>query len=258
MHTKHPIEWADLLKLSRFDVVIELTISLPWLLASWWVGAHGYTFIALGCSFMFFLTGLRQVHNAYHHALGISRIATHGVMFVLSVLMLGSMHAVRFNHLRHHRHCMEENDIEAMSARMPWWQALLIGPLFPFLLHTNALKLAAPTQRRWIMAELFANVLWVLGVMCVFDVAWLKYHVIAMAVGQCFTAFFAVWTVHHDCGSEGTMSRTIRGDLKAFVTYSMFFHAEHHMFPAVPTCKLSTLARRLDAVVPESACKHVF
>ena len=27
-------------------------------------------------------------------------------MFVLSVLMLGSMHAVKFNHLRHHRHCM--------------------------------------------------------------------------------------------------------------------------------------------------------
>ena len=28
-------------------------------------------------------------------------------MFALSVLMLGSMHAVQINHLRHHRHCMQ-------------------------------------------------------------------------------------------------------------------------------------------------------
>jgi fatty acid desaturase len=31
----------------------------------------------------------------------------------------------------------------------------------------------------------------------------------------------------------------------------MFFHAEHHLFPAVPTPHLPELARRLDAVRPE-------
>jgi fatty acid desaturase len=39
-------------------------------------------------------------------------------MFVLSILMLGSMHAVRFNHLQHHRHCMGDDDVEAMGARL--------------------------------------------------------------------------------------------------------------------------------------------
>jgi hypothetical protein len=46
----------------------------------------------------------------------------------------------------------------------------------------------------------------------VLDVAWLRYHVVAMAAGQCLTAFFAVWTVHHPCeAARGPIARTIRG-----------------------------------------------
>jgi fatty acid desaturase len=55
------------------------------------------------------------VHNAYHYALGVSRAATEWVMLALSVLMLGSMHAVQVNHLRHHRYCLGEEDVEAMA-----------------------------------------------------------------------------------------------------------------------------------------------
>ena len=61
-------------------------------------------------------------------------------MLVLSALMLGSMHAVQFNHLRHHKHCLDEHDVEGMSARMPAWLALLTGPWFPILLHATALR----------------------------------------------------------------------------------------------------------------------
>ncbi|CUR45381.1 hypothetical protein BN2364_0940 [Alloalcanivorax xenomutans] len=38
----------------------------------------------------------------------------------------------------------------------------------------------------------------------------------------------------------------------------MFFHVEHHLFPAVPTCKLDTLAGRLDAMAPDLVAKKVF
>ena len=83
--------------LRRFDVAHELT--LPWLLAAL-AAAHWRVYpLALLASFMFFLTGLRQVHNAYHYALGLPRAATEWVMFAMSVLMLGSMHAVQVNHL---------------------------------------------------------------------------------------------------------------------------------------------------------------
>jgi fatty acid desaturase len=38
----------------------------------------------------------------------------------------------------------------------------------------------------------------------------------------------------------------------------MFYHAEHHLFPAVPTCRLPVLARRLDAAAAGRALKKVF
>lgn len=207
---------------------------------------------------MFFLTGLRQVHNAFHFALGITRPQTHWVMFGLSVLMLGSMHAVQINHLRHHQYCMQDEDVEAKSARMRWWQALLFGPIFPFMLHKKALQVGNQTQRKWIYAELFANVLVLLLAFVVFDHIILKFHVLAMLIGQCMTAFFAVWTVHHDTEDHIYMARTVRHELKRVVTYNMFFHVEHHLFPAVPTRHLHVLAKRLDAYAPEVEIRQVF
>ncbi len=57
------------------------------------------------------------------------------MLFVMSVVMLGAMHAVQFNHLRHHKLCMAEGDAEAASARLRGWQAIAIGPWFPVLLR---------------------------------------------------------------------------------------------------------------------------
>ena len=92
------VAWSDLLHLRKRDIVHELLISSPWLLGSLLIAGSGHYLIALGCSFMFFLAGLRQVHNAFHGALGLSRIASDYVMLALSVAMLGSMHAVQINH----------------------------------------------------------------------------------------------------------------------------------------------------------------
>ena len=75
------VQWKDLVQLGRTDVISELFISLPWLIVSFIFAGFQWYVLALFCSFMFFLTGLRQVHNAFHIALGISRPATHWVMF---------------------------------------------------------------------------------------------------------------------------------------------------------------------------------
>lgn len=252
------VQWTDLLQLRKREVVHELLISSPWFLASLLAFAGGYLLPAMAASFMFFLAGLRQVHNAFHHSLGLPRWVSDWVMFVLSIFMLGSMHAVQINHLRHHLHCMADDDVEAMGARLPALGAILLGPRYPILLHLKALELASAGQRRWIHAELAANLLWVVAVFLLFDVAALKYHVLAMAAGQCFTAFFAVWTTHHDCDQDGLFARSIRNRFKATLTYNMFYHFEHHIFPAVPTCKLPELARRLDAAAPALGLKNVY
>ena len=258
------VEWQDLCKLGPLEVVTEVAIYLPWLVASCvfaQLGAswHVAWFVpALVSSFMFFLCGLRQVHNAFHYAVGVSPRAHEWLMFVLSPLMMSAMHAVQWNHLRHHRHCMDDDDVEAFSARMPGWKALLTGPQFPVRLHHAALTLAKPRIRHWIQAELAAMAAMVVLAFLVLDQAWLQYHVIAMTVGQCFSAFFAVWTVHHDCDRTHFIARTLRNDVKSFVSYNMFYHVEHHLFPAVPTCHLPELSKRLDEVAPELRSKNVW
>jgi hypothetical protein len=88
----HSVAWKDLTHLSRAEVLTELVLSLPWLVASLWLANARLYFLALPASFMFFLVGLRQVHTAYHYALGLGRRGSDWVMFALSALMLGSMH----------------------------------------------------------------------------------------------------------------------------------------------------------------------
>jgi fatty acid desaturase len=132
------------------------------------------------------------------------------------------------------------------------------GPALSLRLHRKALEVATARQRRWILLELLANTAWIAVVFWVLELRWLQYHVAAMAAGQCLTSFFAVWTVHHDCEEGGPTARTIRGRVKAFMSYEMFFHLEHHLFPAVPTRRLPILAGRLDAVAPELGAKRVF
>jgi hypothetical protein len=137
---------------------------------------------------------------------------------------------VQINHLEHHQHCLREDDVEGASAR---------------------------ASRRWIIAEMIVTAALV-TLAVVIPTAWVRYHVLTMVVGQCLTSFFAVWTVHHDCEQPGPFARTLRGLLKNGATYNMFFHVEHHLFPAVPTCHLPQLAKRLDQAAPELTRLRVF
>jgi fatty acid desaturase len=130
------------------------------------------------------------------------------------------VHAVRFNHLRHHRGTLQ-------------LKATVIG-------------------------ELLMNATWIALVFRVFNNGILRYHVMAMAAGHCLTAFFAVWTVHHHCDRTHYLARTLRNRIKNAITFDMFRHIEHHLFPAVPTCHLAELSDRMDTVAPELKQKIVF
>ena len=244
------VAWRDLVALTPAEVARELALPLPWLAASLAAAACGLYPLALAFSFVFFLAGLRIVHGACHYALGLSRRPTEIVLFVLSLVMLGSMHAVQWNHLRHHRRCLATDDIEAVGARGSARRAILLGPIFPVRLHRAALAGARGRERRWMLAELVGNLAVVGLVVGVLPEPVLLYHLSAMAVGQCLTAFFAVWTVHHDCAEAVPPARTIRHPVRSIITFNMFFHLEHHLFPQIPTAHLPVLARRLDATVP--------
>jgi fatty acid desaturase len=129
---------------------------------------------------------------------------------------------------------------------------LLYGPVFLVRLHMRGFRLGRRRHRRWILAELAAGALWVF-----LDFA-LWYHVAVMAVGQSMTSFFAVWTVHHDCDRSHQIARILRGKVKNRISFEMFFHLEHHLFPKVLTCHLPRLAERLDSAAPELQAHQVF
>ena len=176
--------------------------------------------------------------------------------------MLGSLHAVQYTHLQHHRHCLGDEDIEGSVAKYGFWEALIKGPLFPWRIHLAALKDANLKYKRWIYAELTMNVIWLSAVWLWLDVGVdsnnsfvmaLKIHTGLMMVAYALSAFFAVWTVHHDTQNQHDEydhwdnSRTMRSAWKSVLFYNMFYHIEHHLFPQIPTCHLPELARRLDA-----------
>lgn len=250
------VEWRDLVRLTRWERLWEVTLPLPWLILSLVAYSSSWWMAGLFCSFYFFLTGLRASHNAQHCCLGLSRRQHDGLLFLLSALMLASMHAVQVTHLHHHRHCLEAEDAEGRTARAPWYAAILAGPLFPWRLHRSAWALGSLEKRRWIASELGTICLLVLltlnsslGDAC-------QWHFFAMLLGECFTGFFAVWIVHHGCAA-GEPGRTQRGCVVNWLSYSMFFHAEHHLFPAVPTIHLARLSERLDQSISSRRLPYV-
>jgi fatty acid desaturase len=248
--------WRDLVPLSAATRVWELSLPLPWLAASLMCYQVGWWPLGVPCSFFFFLTGLRLSHNSQHNCLGLSRRGHDLVLASLSVLMAASMHAVQVTHLHHHAHCLEEEDHEAAHVKLAWWRALFLGPVFPVSLHAAAWRIGSAAKRRWIAGEIVLVLAAGVAVFLLPVPGGLRWHAAAMIVGECFTGFFAVWIVHRGC-DEHSIARTQRGWVKNVVSYSMFYHLEHHLFPAVPTCKLSRLAARIDEVAPELRGREV-
>ena len=251
------VKWKDLQHLTRREIATEIVLSLPWLFGSCVLAYFQLYIPALICSFFFFLTGLRQSHNAQHYTVGISKRATEWFLFFLSSTMMASMHAVKYNHIQHHKHPLSEKDVEAMSAKMKWWKAIMAGPYFIIMIHKHAMFYANKFIKRWIIFEVSVILFIFFITYFIIRIDWITYHVSVMIIGECFTSFFAVWTVHHDCDSEQLHSRTLRGAVITKIFYNMFYHTEHHLFPKVPTCHLPELAARIDRVMPEIKNKRV-
>ena len=62
------VAWRDLVALRLPEIAVELLLPLPWLAGSLLLAEKGLYPLALALSFVFFLTGLRIVHGAFHFA----------------------------------------------------------------------------------------------------------------------------------------------------------------------------------------------
>jgi len=158
-------------------------------------------------------------------------------MFVMSMLMLGSIHTVQRNHLRHHKHCMDDEDLEGYSARLGAWRALLYGPAFLVRLHVRGFRLG---RRRRLLGVLRLRALVPRGG----HGDWAVHDLLLRRVDR--------------APRLRPLARTLRGKVKNRISFEMFFHLEHHLFPKVPTCHLPRLADRLDSAAPELQAHQVF
>lgn len=251
------VAWKDLRKLSVKEMLIENNISLPWLFISLFLAYKEYYVLALPFSGFYFLTALRQVHNGFHNSLGTGKGLTWLSLYLNSLTMMASIHAVKFNHIRHHKYCLSEEDYEGKSASMKWYEAILYGPKHMFLIHWMTFKKANKMYRKNMFLEL-TSITILISVSFYFQFHFLIYHILVMVFGEFLMAFFAVWTVHHDTHEAPDIARTQRGVWKNKLTFSMFYHMEHHLFPAVPTIKLPELAKRIDETLPELNKKQTF
>lgn len=251
------VEWKDLRHLSIQEMLIENNLTIPWAVISWTLAYFEYYWIALPFSGFFFLTALRQVHNGFHNSLGTSKFFTWLTLAINSLLMVVSIHAVKFNHLRHHKYCLSDEDQEGKSAKMTWYGAILYGPIHIFKIHQITWKLGNKRYRNNMIFEIIITALFI-AFATYFKIHWLIYHIIVMLIGEFLMSFFAVWTVHHDTHDSPEFARTQRTGWKNKLTFSMFYHLEHHLFPAVPTIKLPELAKRVDEKIPEIEKKQTF
>lgn len=247
------VAWRDLVTMRRRDGLIECLHPLPWLALSLLLAGAELWPLTAPATFMFFLTALRLNHEAIHHNLGFGPRGHRLVLHGLSALMLGSNSSVAFNHLHHHAKIGTPDDIEGKCGDMTLGQVLRYGPRFPVETHLYGWRHGGPRLRRRMTIDLALNAL-VVALALITQWAPLLYHVAAMLAAQCLTAFFAVWVTHHGC-EAGIVARTQRGQLLNRLSYNMFFHLEHHLFPAVPVSRLPRLAARLDAAAPKLAAR---
>lgn len=198
-----------------------------------------------------FICTVAYLHDVAHGSAGLGANATHAMLFGMGVLMLQSGHAFRYNHLFHHTHCLDHDDLEGAPARMDLWHALLSGPGYLPKLWHKALREAGPRERRWIVAELA----------CAVGVAGVAVWLSDWSMGPllyCALVYVGTWAYplstaylpHYRPGATPLeQARTVRGTLLPALFLNLTYHLEHHLYPQVPSMNLHRLAARLDPLL---------
>jgi hypothetical protein len=230
----------------------QASLPLRWLWLSLYLYQSGHWMAGLLLRFIF-LTALRQSHRAQHYTIGIGRGWHNMILFVLSILMMGSMHA--------RCRCLTCITIGIVWMRMipraqpracPGGKRFLLGRSFQFACITWHGDSARARRNAGLRANRFGY--------CV--PGWSPY------AGAASDSFFghAAGRMHDgvlrrmDCSSS-LRQATLRSNPAGVVDQLSFLqhvlHTEHHLFLAIPTFHLHRLAARLDAATPQFAAKQV-
>ena len=196
-----------------------------------------------------FVVLVAYLHDVAHGTAGLSAKATHWVLFVMGAILLQSGHAFRYNHLYHHTHCLEDDDLEGAPARMGFIEVLLAGPGYLPRLWLKAVReTSSPRERRWMMIEMTSAS--VVPCMAIAAFEWSAGPLIYCAfvyVGSWAYPLTTAYLPHYKPGEKMLeQARTLRGRLVPALFMNLTYHLEHHLYPQVPSLNLVRLADRLE------------
>jgi len=123
----------------------------------------------------------------------------------MSMVILGSMHAVRFTHLTHHRLNLTKRTSEGRHAQMPGWRALLNGPYFTLLMHMTALRHGGRRLGVTVAAQLLVNAICI-ALIFRFGAGTRSVSRDCHGCRPLPDCVLRVWTVHHHCDRKATIS----------------------------------------------------
>lgn len=198
-----------------------------------------------------FVFTVAYLHDVAHGSAGLGAAQTHWALFLVGVLMLQSGHAFRYNHLYHHTHCLEDDDLEGAPARMALWRVLLCGPGYLPGLWREALRKAGGRERRWMVAELAGALVVACAAagMASWNAGPLLYCVFVYVGGWAYPLATA-YLPHYKPGAKPLeQARTMRGKIVPALFMNLTYHLEHHLYPQVPGINLARLALRLDPLL---------
>lgn len=242
---KKQVKWKDLRHLSPIEKLIENSLCWPPLIISLSLLYYGFYWVAAPITAFYFLAAMRQCHNGYHHALGISKKGTKYTLMINSMFMLTSLHAVKLNHIEHHKHNLSHEDYERKVADMTWWKSLLQGPAHWWHNHHSGRLLANKNEKRQIALEL-SLFFGLIAAALLMPNPFLLLHIGLMVIAQLLTPFFTIWITHHG-HDEKTIAHIRKNNFLDAITLGMLIHCEHHLFPSVPTIKIKELRKRIEA-----------
>lgn len=249
----------DLLSVSPLRRIT--TIGLPFVLMlsyaffavnEWWIPAvtsvMGLCFVTYGSS----------SHDLVHQTLRLPRWWNSFWLSTIELLSLRSGTAYRLSHLHHHRHLLDESDIEGSAAHKSLLQTLLTGPTMQVRLWLWAWA-NHPAQRSALLLE-------ALGILALLTAAvaavpWTLaplVYAILVIVGSWVFPLVTVYLPHNAEGRTPLeKTRLFRGTFYRLIALDHLYHLEHHLYPAVPHHHWRKLAVRLDPYLEQWKAEEI-
>jgi fatty acid desaturase len=200
------------------------------------IAGADHPLVALAGALALQLAAFAYTHELAHGALGLPRRLNEVALSLAALPMLVSAHNMRLLHLRHHARPLGGDDVEGVGATVPFWRALLEGPMNAAQYRVEALRVATGRERSLIIGETLACVVLAAGALLsgsTIGAAW----VVVNVVMQLTASVWASHLTHRPPPVLLSIAGWLRCVPSAMIA-SFLHHERHHRYPSIPCNQL--------------------